>query len=170
MEKEEIKKLLEQFMESEKAEEAYEDIINGECLLAENPGPEPSEDVIRTVRAAIRERLAEEEIKKQRFGTVFKTAAVAAVLAILSFIGTLLFNQQVTEPIPIAGIEKTETLWESDNLFAGDSKMMLIDSEAKQIQNELQGIKRGESIRYGDNELLNIESDLVRVVGDFWER
>ncbi|MHC4264693.1 MAG: hypothetical protein ACYSUK_02035 [Planctomycetota bacterium] len=170
MEKEEIKKLLERFMEAKKASEATEDIWYGEQFLGEHPGPEPDEELIRNVKAAIRLRLGQEQRKMSRFQIVLKAASVAAVLAILSFAGTLLLNQTTPDPIQVATPSIAEVLWESDDIYAGDNKLTALDTEIQQIQGELRTLERGGTERNGASELYDIETELIVFAGDFWER
>jgi hypothetical protein len=169
MENEEIKKLFEQFMESEKAQEAADDISFGDRLLGRHPGPEPDEKLISEVRAAIRVRLAEEQAKTKRLKIVFKAAAIAAVLAILSFVGSILLDQKETGPIQVTGTPVAESIWEGDDIFAGDKKLTALDAEIEQIQNELSSLELGENGGNGNSDLFNIETDLIEVAGDFWE-
>jgi hypothetical protein len=170
MEKEEIKKLLERFMEAKKADQAAEDIWYGEQLLSEHPGPEPNEDLVKRVKTAIRMRLIEEETKTKHIQVIFKAAAIAAVLAILSFMGTLLLNQKETLQEPIVSRSTSDTLWESDDLFAGDNKLTVLNAEIQQIRNELTILERGGTGSDGARELHDIESELIVFAGDFWER
>ncbi|MHC5075490.1 MAG: hypothetical protein ACYTFM_03565 [Planctomycetota bacterium] len=168
MEKEEIKKLLERFMEAKKAGQATEDIWYGEQLLSEHPATEPDEDLVRRVKAAVRMRLAEEETKTKHIQVIFKAAAIAAVLAIFSFIGMFLLDQEEKLQGPIAG--RSDTLWESEDLFAGDNKLMVLDTEIKQIRNELTILERGGTGSNGAQALHDIETELIVFAGDFWER
>ncbi|MHC4689478.1 MAG: hypothetical protein ACYS5F_07525 [Planctomycetota bacterium] len=155
MEKEEVKKLLEQFMEAKKAG---------------HPGPEPDEELIRNVKAAIRMRLTEEQTSPSYIQIVLKAASIAAVLAILSLIGTLILNQTTPEPIQVAGPSTAEALWESDDIFAGDNKLTALDTEIQQIQGELTTLERGGTESNGASELHDIETELIVFAGDFWER
>jgi hypothetical protein len=170
MEKEEIKKLLEQFMEAKQAGESAEDIFHGERLLGEHPAPEPDWELIRNVKTAIRMRLAEEQTRPNRVQILLKAVSIAAVLAIVSLLGTLILNQTTPEPIEVAGSSTNQVLWESDDIFAGDNNLMVLDTELKQIQSELRTLKRGGTESNVARELYDIESELVVFASDFWER
>jgi hypothetical protein len=170
MEKEEIKKLLEQFMEAKKAGESAEDIFHGERILGENPGPKPDEELIRNVKAAIRMRLGEEQTKANRFQIVLKAASIAAVLAFLSLIGTLILNQTTPEQIQVTSPSATKALWESDDIYAGDNRLTVLDTEIQQIRSELRTLEHGETGSDGASELYDIETELIVFASDFWER
>ena len=170
MEKEDIKKILEQFMESEQAEQAADDIYSGERLLSQQPGPEPDEAALENIKSTLSIRLAAKETNRKRFQIVFKAAAVAAILAIMSLVGTFLLDTSSPQPRQAAGTIKSQVPWESEDIYAVDDTTAIYEDEIQQIRIEVMEAELGEDEYLARRELLDIERELIAVAGDFWER
>jgi len=170
MEKEDIKKLLEQLMESEQAEQTSDDIFSGERLLAQRPGPEPDEAVVKNIKRAISVRLAAKETNRKRFQIVYKAAAVAAILAIMSFLGTFFLDTSSPQPRQATETIESKVPWESEDIYAVDNTASMYEDEIQQLRIEVTEVELGEDEYLARSELLDIERELTAVAGDFWER
>ena len=76
---ENIDELFARFLDPDRASDAVEDIRNAEKILAENPAPQPSEELIDDIKAKVAQALHRKKTTDFR-QAVYRVAAVAAIL------------------------------------------------------------------------------------------
>lgn len=169
---ENLKELFEKFVGTEEAERAVEDIYKAEQIMRENPAPQPSDELIAEIKSEIARGLLQRPTVVFGFRkTVYKVAAVAAVIMILSAISIKLFKHgkpYVPVKSEYASIIPT-SLWESDDLSADDADLAIISAEIEQIENEMLTLQSGEGEGNGQRAITELEMELAEIEGDFWK-
>jgi predicted DNA binding protein len=160
---ENLKGLLERFVDAEQAQMSAEDIRRGEQILGERPGPEPSEQLIAEIKAEVGKAVVRRKANALRRMT-YKAAAVAAGLIILAAVGVKIFEQGRDE-VPIVATE----IWESRDIAADDADLATLTAEIEQIESDMLALQLGENGSNGNAELTELEMEVIEVSSDFWK-
>jgi hypothetical protein len=157
---ENLKKLLEQFMNPEQAQMHLEDIERGEEILREHPAPEPDDMLLANIKAQI--ALHAMPHKKTGYKWVaYKVVAVAAAVIILATVWTSLYEQ----PIPVR-----ERDIEISSVFPWDHQdSTVFNTELELLENDLQVLKYGQEDVDNDSAMTELEFEVIEIAGDFWK-
>jgi len=160
---ENLKELFGGFLDAEKAKEATEQVRKAEQLFAENKAPEPSPELIANIKAATSAELVRRRAMSKRRLFV-RIAAVFAAAAIITVSIVYTPEEQVQETRIISS-----SVWESENLAESDAELSLLRDEAEEIENELLALRLGENSDYEYSEVVQLETELEEINGDFWK-
>ena len=164
---EELRQLFEQFLTSDQAEAAVNDVLAGEQLLHEHPAPEPAPEVLADIKATVAV-VAYRHSKVHKIA--YRVAVAAAVVMILSAVATKLWENKTDRSriIQTASILPT-WIWESDDIAANDPDLASFSLEIEQIEQQLKTLQSGS---HGGNSEMTIEDlqmELVEIDSDFWK-
>jgi hypothetical protein len=166
---ENLKELFERFLDSEEAEQAVEDIREGERILRENPVPEPDKELV----AGIKTETAKAVLlrKKNVFRRIiYEAAAVAAAVVILAAISIVLFEKDSGEPERVAAVSGIPAaIWESERLADDDADLASLAAEIEQIESDLLAVQLGENGDNGSGAAAELELELIEINNDFWK-
>ncbi len=165
---ENLKELFEKFVASEQAEKAVEDIRKGEQILRDNPAPKPSDELIAGIKSEIAISLLHKKENAIRY-TLYKVAAVAAIVFILTAISIRFFGKgEETEKIMYASIIPT-AIWESDDIAADDVELAVLTAEVEQVADEILSLRMGGNGGNGQSAITELEIELMEIESDFWK-
>jgi hypothetical protein len=168
-ERENIEELLKKFFDAEKAKEASEDIEKGEQILRKNPAPEPDEEIILVVKSKAAGVILEKKAKNFR-RTVYKTAAIAAAIIVITAVSVKMLEKEIASPEGVAPIaETTTTIQKTNDIFGDDAEIETLAAEVEQIQNELLALQLGSTNGNGENDIIEVEMNLMDIGSDFWK-
>lgn len=157
---ENLRELFEGFVGPEQPDEAVEDIVKAEQILRDNPAPEPSKELINSIKSQVTWSLLRrrEHIRRMRYEAV---AAVAAAVLVVATIGTKLFkwNQGRTERIYAASIVAP---WEGE-----DPYLAVLTSEVEQIENDVLTLEKGRTNGRSKRAVDELEVEVIEINSDF---
>jgi len=160
--------LFEEFFDAEQAQNCLENIQRAERILREHPAPEPDDMLIANIKAEMAMRLRPRRASVFR-RMVYRAAAVAAAVIILTAISVKLFENGV-EP---AAFQRASLLpsaiWESDDIATDDVNLAIFTAEIEQIENEVLTLQSGEDSSHGDGTIVELEVELIEISSDFWK-
>lgn len=167
--KENLKEIFGKFMTAEQAEKAVEEIKHGENILRDNPAVEPDDRLVSSIKAEVVAKL-----RYQKTNTlsriVLKTAAVAALFAVLAVVSTRLLQKQTSntkENIPIAVLP--QRLWENGADSSQNTELGVLTAEVEQINKDLTNLQLGSEPSNGSKNLTEIEMKLMAIATNFWK-
>ncbi len=166
---ENMKELLEKFMDAEQAENCLEDVQKAEKILREHPAPEPDSMLIANIKAEIAMRLPAR--RTYTFKQIaYKAIRIAAAVIILSAIGLRLFetDSPQSRTITYASVIPT-AIWEGNDITTDDEDLAIFTTEIEQIEEELLALQLGEDSGNGDRSVSELEMELVAINSDFWK-
>ncbi len=165
---ENLKDLFEKFLASEQAEKAVEDIRKGEQILRDNPAPKPSDELIAGIKSDIAISLLHKRENAIRY-TVYKVAAVAAIVFILTAISIKFLEKSdettrmyTTSIIPTA-------IWESEDIAADDTDLAILTAEVEQVADDVLSLRMGGNGGNGQSAVTELEIELIEIESDFWK-
>jgi hypothetical protein len=157
-----IDNLLKKFHSPDQAQQIKTDFASADALFKKFPSPNPSGQTLADIKQKIARQL--ENRKRMSWTAVFiKTAAVAAIVVIISSVMLLNFNRKGS--IQHAKDEQKMSLWQSEEIST-------FDAEIQQLKNELLAINLGEE--NGTNGILServerLELEIVETENTFWK-
>ncbi|HUW17975.1 MAG TPA: hypothetical protein VMW16_01585 [Sedimentisphaerales bacterium] len=161
---ENLKALFGKFISAEEAENALEDIQKGEQILCEHPAPEPSSELIASIKGETAKVLRGRQANAFR-RAVYRTAAVAAAFIVAAVVGVNLFEKGSARSERLI----SQAIWESDNIAADDTNLATLIAEAEQLEGEMMALQLGETGGNGHRDLLELEMELVEIDSEFWK-
>ena len=166
---ENLEELFGQFMEGSQAQEAARDVGMGERVFADNPAPAPDVDLVRHIKANIRTALEDRRAISFR-RRVYRVAAVAAAFVIFAALSVRVYENRISQqkPVGYASI-MPRVIWEGNDIVADDADLATIAAAIDQIEGEMLTLDEGEGSIDAYDELLELESELVAMEGDFWK-
>ncbi len=166
---EKLKGLFDKFLDPKQAEQAVDDLREGERILSEHPAPEPDGRLIADIKAEIAGALLRRKANVFR-KIVYKAAVAAAAVIILAVIGVELYKKGggKAERLITASIIP-EVIWESDDVSADDADLAILAAEIEQIEGEALAVQLGENSGNGNRNLLEMEMELIEINSDFWK-
>ncbi len=159
--KENLKELLERFYSRQEVNEIYSDITETENLLKRYPAPDVDETVTNHIKAEIDEKLAK---PAARYTTILlKTAAVAAVLFIVSFVSLSVFTP---EPQAFDGTsESTTQIFDNEDL-----EIAALTAEIEEVEREFSSLSLNDTqTSYYSDITEDLETELIDLDTDFWK-
>ena len=163
---ENIDELFARFLEPDRAADAVEDIRNAENILAENPAPQPSEELIDDIKAKVAQALHRKKTTDFR-QAVYKTAAVAAIFIFAAVISVKLFDQDSDGPKRFTASIIPTAIWESDE--DTDPDFAELTAEIEQVQSEISALQLNEDDGNGSETVTEIETELIEINTNFWK-
>ncbi len=163
---ENLRDLFARFVDSERAEDAVDDIERGEDVLRRWPAPEPSVELLAQIKSEMGGRLVRSGRRHVRW-FASRAAAIAAAFVIIASVWTGLQKDSVTS-VASAGSLIPSAIWESDNIAVDDLRLATFTAEVERIENELQSLLLDE----GGNDQSAIdeaELELIDIQGEFWK-
>ena len=166
---ENLKEVFEKFLEPKEAEQAVEDMAQGERIFHEHPAAEPDDELIADIKMKISGALLHKKTVAFR-RIVYKTAVVAAAVILLAAIGTRLFerggggSKRVATASIIDGV-----IWESERLAADDADLATVAAEIEQIEDEVLALQLGETGGNGGKAVTELEIELIEINNNFWK-
>ena len=167
---ENLEELLAEFYDAGRAEQAADEIQQGEQVLRSNPARQPAESLIADIKSQIAMRLPAPRTTAMRL--VFaKAAAVAAVFVILAwagarFLGRGRFEEQAKGPI-VAMI--SHEIWESGDIAVDDPALATISEEIEETVRSILTIRLGERANGNGTAVMDIEMELIEIESEFWK-
>jgi hypothetical protein len=158
---ENLRELLEQFMDPEQARVHLEDIERGEQILREHPAPKPDDMLLANIKAEIALHVLPHRTTALR-KIAFRVAAVAAVTIVLAAVWTSLFKPpsipETQQPVQYASVFP----WDHHDSAVFNTKL-------EQIENDLQAIEMGDEDTDNDSAITELEITVTEYAGDFWK-
>ena len=165
---ENLRELFERFVSTEEAESGIEDFVKAERILHENPAPEPSQELVASIKSEIAEAIRlRKEHTFRRFA--YKLAPVAAVLMILAVVGIRMLETGSGPEELVRGPWISARLWDSENIAADDFDLAVLTAEIDEVEGELLTLELGENGGNGRSAVSELEMDLVAIDNDIWE-
>ncbi len=166
---ENLKEVFEKFLEAKEAEQAAEDMAQGERILHEHPAAEPDDELIADIKMKISGALLHRKASAFR-RTAYKTAAAAAVFILLAAMSTRLFEKDGGEPKRVATASIIAgVIWESEHLAADDADLAILAAEIEQIEDEMLALQLGKDGGNGSKVVTELEIELIEINNDFWK-
>ena len=166
--KEDLRKLFEQFLGPAEAEQAAKDIREGERIIGEHPGPEPDGELIADIKMKVARAVLR---KKATVGRrMAYRVAVAAAVVLLAAIFVSLFEKGdgKSEKIIYASVIPS-AIWESEDITADDAELATLTAEIEQIESEISAAQLDETNGNGHDELMELEMELIEINSYFWK-
>jgi hypothetical protein len=161
---ENIEKLFSEFLPGEDGRQAAEDIREAEKILRENPAPSPTSGLLADINSKVAKALTAKRAK-----TLVYRAAVAAGVIILIAISVKFFEGGHFARTPVALEPMQRAVWESDGVAPTQANLVLLTDEVEQVEAEVVNLRLGGGGGNGSRELIEIETELTDVSGDFWK-
>jgi len=166
---ENLKELFEQFFPPDQAASVLNDLQVVRKMLRENPAPEPERQLIAAIKYDIGQALAAPK-RVWTFRTLAYRVAVAAAIIIVAAIGTQFLKKGPEKPsqIKYASIIP-RAIWDSNDITVADADLAVLTAEVQQIEDEVQALQSGEKRRNGEGLIVEVETELIEIAGDFWK-
>jgi len=160
---ENIDELLSKFFSPDQAEQIKDDFASADSFFEKFPAPNPPPQIL----AEIKQRTAQQLENRNRISwttVLAKTAAVAAIVVIVSAVMLLNFSQK--DSIQYTNDKQQTSLWQSD------TDISAFEAEITQLKNELLAINLGEET--GTNGILTdrveqVELEIIETENTFWK-
>jgi hypothetical protein len=166
---ENLEELLGQFLGAAQAKDAAGDIADGERIFGQFPAPLPQAAVIGDIKARISEAVARKKAAASRW-QVLRFAAAAAVFVVLATVTIQLWRQGTSHgPVLASGSVVPRVIWDGEDIVADDAELATIAAEMEQIEGEILALEDGENGSDSYDDILELESELVAMEGDFWK-
>lgn len=167
--KNELKALIEQFMDSQEAARMAEEIEEAQEMLAAMPAPRLSEQSLDAIKQRVSRRLAVPARTIRPAATIrfYLSAAAALLLATVGWV--MLSNQKTTLPVDL--LASTAHIWEDSTTSDSDpvnTLMTKIEAVAGQVESV-----QGKNLKwFEDDSNLSTEIESLEVIAsstDFWK-
>ncbi len=166
---ENLKELFGQFLNFGEAQEAVDDVRDGEQILREHAAPKPGSELVADIKAAIGMALAVRKANLFR-RTVYKVAAVAAAIIIVATISVKLSERGKGEVEPVAAASMIPSaIWESEDIAADDAELETIVGEIEELEGDVLAFELGENGGNGYEAIEELEVELEEIEGVFWK-
>jgi len=160
----ELRELIERFIEPDEAQRCVDDIRHGEDVLREYPAPEPSVDLISAIKGQAAVQLQHKTYRK----TTYRVAEVAAAVIFLALIWAGLLGERGGSEVMAASIIPA-AVWESDNVSTADMNLAILTAKIEQIEEEIITLESDESGKTSSTAMAELEMELAEINSDFWK-
>jgi len=165
---ENLRELFERFVSTEEAESGIEDFIEAEQIFHENPAPEPTEELLASIKGDIAETLRfRQEHTFRRLA--YKLAPVAAVFVVLAAVGVRMLREGNGPLEIVQGPIMSARVWDSENVAADDMDMAVFTAEVDELEIEITTLELGENGGIGRSTVTELEMELIEINTDIWE-
>ena len=168
--KENLKELFEKFLDSNKAQQAAEDINRAGEILEKYPVPAPSAQLLEGIKAQVAVKAAARRKAIVFRRIAYRVAAIAAVVIITISVGIKLFEKE-TPVLQTLALDMAipATIWDSDNLADDDDHSAILVAEIEQIERDLLALQLDENGSNGLPIVEVLEMELNEINGNFWK-
>jgi len=165
---ENLRELFERFVSTEEAESGIEDFIEAEQIFHENPAPEPTEELLASIKGDIAETLRfRQEHTFRRLA--YKLAPVAAVFVVLAAVGVRMLREGNGPLEIVQGPIMSARLWDSENVAADDRNLVVLTTELDELEVEFAILESGENGGNGGSAITELEIDFAEINTNIWE-
>jgi hypothetical protein len=160
-----LKDLLETFMDPKQARQAAEEIRKGEQILRQNPAPEPKLELILKIKAQ-----GISQLRRRRHVRIWRkyameAVAAVAVLGIVASVGLRLFQNGRSS---IAYIPRA--IWETYDITNEDPKLAYCNTEIEQLEQQFHKLQSpDEETRTTYDEVSEMEMEILEIETEFWK-
>ena len=168
---ENLKELFEKFVGTEEAENAVADFKAVDRILNQYPAPEPSEELVATIKSDIAEavRLRKEHTFR-RFA--YKLAPVAAVFLVFAAVGVRMLKEG-SGPVELVNGSRGPIIptrvWESENVAAEDRNLLVLTTELDELEVEFTTLESDENGGNGGSAITELEIEFAEINRNIWE-
>lgn len=166
-ESENLKELLERFLDPGQVEGCLDDFRETEGLLRRYPAPEPDDMLIANIKAEIAMRLPVVRVHTFKH-RLREMVGIAAAIAVLAVVGVRLSHTPGRQMGYHASLIPT-AIWESTDIATDDADLALFTTEIEQIKDEVLVLESGEHPTDNDGTIIELETELAEINSDFWK-
>ncbi len=159
---ENLKELLSQFYDKERADEFTEDLRQVESLLEQNPVAEPGAKLLADIKMKTETALL---VKKAKFHRSVRdrAVAVAATFIILAAMSVKFFQQRI-EPTQQTQLAVAEFVWDN-----GDENVETLSAEIEELESDMLAFEFGQTTTNGSGDIDELEIEILQTENDFWK-
>jgi len=168
---EDIRKILEQFMNTQTAGQMAKDIRQADSLLSAVPAAKTSEETLAAIREKVHCRLAAYRVRNLRIRIEKYVAAVAATILIAVLVGVFFRTHQPTgqnqRPLPLAAA----SLW-NDSFAADNDPVGELTTKVEQLTGQIDTVNQTAIQWLEENSGLTVEIENLEKIAlnaDFWK-
>ena len=158
MNNENLNELIAKFYDPEQVSQVADDIVKGDEIIASADKLTPDRDVIAGIKNDISARLARRS--SRRMSNISMRSAVAAMIAIVAFIGIRTIVHQSVSPVPSAAII---------SFWGEDATASMIADELDEIENAIVTISLDEHETESDIMVEDLELEIDEAGSSFWK-
>lgn len=168
---ENLRELFENFFGSEQAKQAADDVRQVEKMLADNPVPEPSEELQWQIKERICQAL-EEKKSRSYWMLAYRAVAVAAVIIFVFVVSLELFKRPTELPREGPGYADfiPAAVWEGSDMVEDDVELAVLYAEIEQMEDDFLTVQLDQGYGNGGDNLTELELELIEINSEFWER
>jgi hypothetical protein len=163
--RDDLRKLLAEFMDSSAADAAEREIRAGERLLDAYPAPPVTPASLAAIKRQIAIQLASARRPSRPLYRYVGAAAAVILVALIGFFGRPAQEHSATN---YASLIPT-AIWESDDLASDDMQLAYFHSELRDIETQMQAIEAGDGDLVATASLDEVEIELARIDRQFWK-
>ncbi len=167
--KNELKSLIEQFMDSQEAAQMAQEIEEAQEMLAAMPAPRLSDPSLEALKQRVSRRLAVPARTVRPAATIRFYLSAAAAL-ILATVGWVVFSNQKTE-IPTDLLASAAHIWE-DSSASDDNPVNTLMAKIEAVAGQVESIQDKPLKWFEDDSNLSTEIESLEVIAsntDFWK-
>jgi len=159
-----LKELLQQFLDAPAADAAGRDIQAGDELLRAHPAPAPEGRILFAIKA----QMAATARRRHRIVRLFRGAmATAAAVIVLVLVGLPDPGAGNRSSLAYASLIPT-SIWESDDIAADDLDIVYFTAEVRHLEAQVHALDAGEE-QVGGAAPDEFENELMAIETEFWK-
>ncbi len=156
--RENLKRLLRQFLDPAQTEAAAEDIRTGDRILDVYPAPTPNSEII----ARIKSEMVAAHARRRQIIRFFRRSLAAAAVIVFALIG-LLHRSPTVENHGFQASILPAAVWDSIDLAADDLDLARLTAEVRQIETQFQALEADEDEPAGSGSVEELERELIQI-------
>jgi hypothetical protein len=161
--RENLAKLLRQFMDESAARDAQADVDAAERILENHPAPRPSPETVATLKGLMIASAA----RRRRVRIFRRTVAVAAAVVLTVLVGRYNRPAAVSRPgVNFASIIPA-AVWDSKDLAADDLDLAYFASEIRRIESQIHAVEAHETEIRPAGSADDLELELIAIETEF---
>ena len=169
---ENLNDLLKSFFDEDRALQAAHDIETGRQLLSDHPAPQPDAIVTDSIKSRISASL--DAHKQRRFHAIARRMAVAAAIVVLVMTGIRYNGYRDRRVTDVTGPDKTalKNIWQEDSdqdSTGRTSQLDVLAAQIDEIADSIISIRLDEHRSEQSDFLIEIETELLDINGNFWK-
>jgi hypothetical protein len=167
--KNELKALIEQFMDSQEAARMAEEIQEAQEMLAAMPTPRLSDQSLDALKQRVSRRLAV-SVRAVRPAATIRFYLSAAAALLLATTGWVIFSNQKTA-IPVELIASTAHIWE-DSAASDSNPVNTLMAKIEAVAGQVESVQDKTLKWFEDDSNLSTEIESLEVIAsstDFWK-
>ncbi|MEJ2703150.1 MAG: hypothetical protein P8Z79_11975 [Sedimentisphaerales bacterium] len=167
---ENLRELCARFFDAEQVESWIEDYDEAEQMLRDSPAPRPDDTLVAGIKAEIAMCLRGRRVRHVK-RVLVEAVGVAAAIVILASVSVRVFKKSDIHPrdaVYTSSLLPT-ALWESDDIAADDTDLVVFTAEIEQIEHEVTTLESGEPASENESSLTELETEYAEISSDFWK-